>query len=129
LPLIFRIEEFLKEVINQFAIVVHVDNSDLYRARMLGPKIRIIPANVNELPKMITLPRIDGVRGINHELIYIGGPEECERCHKTDPSVKNCPVPQINITKGAKQMGPQGTGKMAVKPNYPMHRTQQGRSH
>ncbi|KAG0573957.1 hypothetical protein KC19_VG224900, partial [Ceratodon purpureus] len=101
LPRFLRNEEFLREVINQFATVInqfatviYVENSDSYRARMLGLRVRIVPLDTITLPDTIIIPKIDGDGGAPHDVVYTGGPDQCERCHKKGHSVKHCPQPR-----------------------------------
>ena len=57
LPMVFRSSDYLEEVVSQFAQVVMVEDSTEYRARFMGPRVRILTNNVEVLPKKITLPR------------------------------------------------------------------------
>ncbi|KAG0558201.1 hypothetical protein KC19_10G011600, partial [Ceratodon purpureus] len=99
LPRFLRTEDFLREVISQFATVVYVEDSDSYRARTLGLRVRIIPTNVSELPDTLHIPKIDGDGGVYHDIVYTGSPDECERCHKKDHTVKYCKVPKKSFRR------------------------------
>ncbi|KAG0596405.1 hypothetical protein M758_UG251000 [Ceratodon purpureus] len=99
LPRFLRTEDFLREVIGQFAHVVYIENSDSYRARTLGLRVRIITNKVSELPDTLHIPKIDGDGGVYHDIIYTGSPDECERRHKKDHTVKYCKVPKKHFRK------------------------------
>ncbi|KAG0594176.1 hypothetical protein M758_UG055000 [Ceratodon purpureus] len=99
LPKFLRTEEFLREVVSHFATVIYVENSDTYRARMLGLRVCIIPIEAHNLPDTIIITKIDGDGGVNHDVIYTGRPVQCERCYKKGHSARKYPKPRHSHRK------------------------------
>ncbi|KAG0574602.1 hypothetical protein KC19_VG275700 [Ceratodon purpureus] len=99
LPLFLKTEEFLREVIRQFSTVVYVKNSDTYRSRMLGLRVRIIPVETHRLHDTVIIPRIDGDGGVYHDLVYTGVQDQCKRCHRRGHTIRHCPTPKLQNKK------------------------------
>jgi hypothetical protein len=87
LPPFYRSKDMVHDLITAFAEVVAIDDTDSYKSKLSGPRIRIITSNVDTLPKTITLPRHDGKGDLIYELEYSGLPEQCGRCRSYDHTV------------------------------------------
>ncbi|KAG0590450.1 hypothetical protein KC19_1G100600 [Ceratodon purpureus] len=102
LPMVFRTSDYLEEVVSHFAQVVMVEDSTEYRARFMGPRVRILTNNVDSLPKKITLPRWDGTGQETYVIEYSGLPEQCTRCRSfehTVPSISKLIPPSPVLDK------------------------------
>ena len=88
---IMRRESFLRTIGEHIGQVIAIDNSELYRAKLFGPRIRILVKDLNHLPKTIKVPRLDREGVVTHKLEYSGFPNQCGRCRSRDHQVRNCP--------------------------------------
>ena len=86
-----REESFLRMIGEQLGQVIDIDNSDIYKAKLFGPRMRILVQDINNLPQLIVLPRLDGEGVVEYELEYSGLPHQCGRCRSRDHLVRNCP--------------------------------------
>jgi hypothetical protein len=86
-----REESFLRTIGEQLGQVIDIDNSDVYKAKLFGPRMRILVQDINNLPQLIVLPRLDGDGVVEYALEYSGLPHQCGRCRSRDHQVRNCP--------------------------------------
>ena len=71
--------------------VIAIDNSEHYRAKMFGPRIRILVKDLNKLPGNIAVPRLDREGVVKYKVEYSGFPNQCGRCRSRDHQVRHCP--------------------------------------
>ena len=90
-----REESFLRTIGEQMGQVVAIDNSEAYRAKLCGPRIRLLVRNLNTLPHSIVLPRLDREGTVEYKLEYSGLPNQCRRCRSVDHQVRNCPRKEL----------------------------------
>jgi hypothetical protein len=57
---ILRNEEFLHAIGEQIGQVISIDSSEAYRAKLFGPRIRLLVQDLDSLPQTVRLPRLDG---------------------------------------------------------------------
>ena len=88
---VLRDETFLKTIGEQIGQVIAIDNSEAYRAKLFGPRIRILVKDLNTLPHTVVLPRLDGEGVVEYTLEYSGLPNQCGRCRSREHQVRNCP--------------------------------------
>lgn len=88
---ILREETFLRTIGEQLGQVIAIDTSDAYKAKLLGPRIRLLVQDLNNLPQSIVIPRMDGEGEVEYELEFSGLPNQCGRCRAKDHQVRNCP--------------------------------------
>jgi hypothetical protein len=96
---IMREEGFLRTIGEHIGQVIAIDNSDLYRAKLFGPRIRILVKDLNKLPKTIKVPRLDREGAVVHKLEYSGFPNQCGRCRSRDHQVRNCPKKDAKLQR------------------------------
>lgn len=94
LPPFYRSKDIIQDFVSAFAEVISVDDTESYRTKLSGPRIRIITTDVEKLPKMLTLPRHDGRGDVAYKLAYSGLPEQCGRCRSYEHTVSQCNAPQ-----------------------------------
>ena len=88
---ILREETFLRTIGGHIGQVIAVDNSDAYRAKLFGPRIRILVRDLDKLPRTVVLPRLDGEGVVEYDLEYSGMPNQCGRCRSRDHHARHCP--------------------------------------
>ena len=88
---IMREEKFLRTIGDHIGQVIAIDNSEMYRAKLFGPRIRLLVKDPNNLPKTIVVPRLDREGVVEYSLEYSGLPNQCGRCRSRDHQVRNCP--------------------------------------
>ena len=88
---VLREEAFLRTIGEQLGQVIAIDTSEAYKAKLLGPRIRLLVQDLDNLPQSIVIPRIDGEGEAEYELEFSGLPHQCGRCRAKDHSVRNCP--------------------------------------
>jgi hypothetical protein len=88
---ILRDEEFLRTIGDQIGQVISIDNSETYRAKLFGPRIRLLVRDLDNLPHTAVLPRLDGEGTIEYALEFSGLPNQCGRCRSRDHQVRFCP--------------------------------------
>ena len=88
---VLREEGFLRTLGEQLGQVISIDTSEAYRAKLLGPRIRLLVQDVKNLPQRIVVPRLDGEGEVEYELEFSGLPNQCGRCRATDHQVRHCP--------------------------------------
>lgn len=57
---VLREDTFLRTIGEQIGQVIHIDNSDAYKAKLFGPRIRLLAKDLNNLPQTVVIPRLDG---------------------------------------------------------------------
>jgi hypothetical protein len=92
---VLRDEAFLRIVGNQIGQVISVDNSEAYRAKLFGPRIRILVQDLDALPHTVLLPRLDGEGTIAYALEFSGLPNQCGRCRSREHQVRFCPKKEM----------------------------------
>jgi hypothetical protein len=88
---VLREEPFLKLIGAQIGHVISIDNSEAYRSKLFGPRIRLLVQDLQQLPQTVVIPRLDGEGTIEYNLEYSGLPRQCGRCRGHDHLVRNCP--------------------------------------
>lgn len=96
---ILREEAFLRTIGEQLGQVISINNSDAYRAKLFGPRIRLLVQDINNLPQPIVLPRLDGGGEIKYQLEFSGLPNQCGRCRSRDHQVKHCPKRDTQVRR------------------------------
>ena len=88
---ILRDEALLRTVGEHIGQVIAIDNSEAYRAKLFGPRVRLLVNNLDDLPQSVVLPRLDGEGIVEYNLEYSGLPHQCGRCRSREHQVRNCP--------------------------------------
>lgn len=88
---VLREESFLKIIGEQIGQVISIDNSEAYRAKLFGPRIRLLVRDLNQLPQKVVIPHLDGEGTIEYNLEFSRLPKQCGRCRAHDHLVQNCP--------------------------------------
>lgn len=88
---ILREESFLRTIGEQIGQVIAIDNSDAYRAKLFGPRVRILVRDLDDLPPSAIIPRLDGEGEAEYILEFSGLPNHCGRCRSRDHQVRHCP--------------------------------------
>ena len=88
---ILREEPFLRIIGEQIGKVISIDNSEGYRAKLFGPRIRLMVRDIQQLPQKVVIPRLDGEGTVEYTLEFSGLPHQCGRCRAHDHQVRNCP--------------------------------------
>ena len=82
---------FLQTIGEQLGQVISIDNSDAYKAKLSGPRIRILVQDLTELPSTVEIPRLDGDGTLEYKLEFSGLPNQCGRCRSHEHQVRHCP--------------------------------------
>ena len=90
-----------------------VDNSEAYRAKLFGPRIRILVQDLNTLPLSITLPRLEGDGRVKYLQEYSGLPNQCGRCRSRHHPVRSCPRKDVRSKIRKQAPKPQPAPKTA----------------
>ena len=88
---ILRGEKFLREVGEHIGQVIAIDNSEAYRTKLFGPRIRLLVHDLDKLPRTVAIPRLDGEGVVVHNLEFSGLPNQCGRCRSREHVVRHCP--------------------------------------
>ena len=88
---ILRNESLLRTVGEHIGQVIAVDNSDAYRAKLFGPRVRLLVKEIDSLPQSVVLPRLDGEGVAEYNLEFSGLPNQCRRCRSREHQVRFCP--------------------------------------
>ena len=96
---VLREESFLKIIGEQIGQVISIDNAEGYRAKLFGPRIRLLVQNLDRLPQTVVIPRLDGDGTVEYKLEFSGLPHQCGRCRAHDHQVRNCPKKFPPISK------------------------------
>ena len=96
---IMREESFLRTIGEHIGQVIAIDNSEVYRAKLFGPRIRILVKDLNNSPQSIKVPRLDREGVVVHKLEYSGFPNQCGRCRSRDHQVRYCPKKDAKLQR------------------------------
>ena len=96
---ILREESFLRTIGEHIGQVIAIDNSEAYRAKLFGPRIRLLVKDLNSLPQTIVLPRLDSDGVVEYQLEYSGLPNQCGRCRSRDHQVRHCPKKEAKLQR------------------------------
>jgi hypothetical protein len=96
---VLREEPFLKLIGEQIGQVISIDNSERYRSKLFGPRIRLLVQDLHQLPQTVVIPRLDGEGTVEYTLEYSGLPHQCGRCRGLDHLVRNCPKKNPQVRK------------------------------
>jgi hypothetical protein len=88
---VLRDETFLQTVGEQIGQVISIDSSEAYRAKLFGPRIRLLVKDLDTLPHTVIIPRLDGKGTTEHALEFSGLPNQCGRCRSRAHPVRYCP--------------------------------------
>ena len=104
---VLREESFLRIIGEQLGQVISIDNSDAYRAKLFGPRIRLLVQDLHQLPQTVVIPRLDGEGTVEYKLEFSGLPKQCGRCRAHDHLVRNCPrhPPPASKIDGSRSKG------------------------
>jgi hypothetical protein len=103
---ILREEKYLRKIGEQIGQVIAIDNSEAYRTKLYGPRIRLLVQDLETLPQTLVLPRIDEEGEAEYQLEYSGLPHQCGRCRSMDHQVRNCPKKDSRAQKRVHQQQP-----------------------
>ena len=92
---VLRQEHILHIIGAQIGQVVAIDTSETYRTKLFGPRIRVLVRDINKLPHIVVLPRIDRKGTMDYLLEYSGLPNQCGRCRSRDHQVRHCPKKEV----------------------------------
>lgn len=96
---ILRDETILRAIGGHIGQVIAIDSSEAYRAKLFGPRIRILVRDIDHLPNTVVLPRLDGEGFIDYQLEYSGLPHQCGRCRSRDHLVRHCPRRDFKVQR------------------------------
>lgn len=86
---ILRQEEFLKALAGQIGEVILIENSDSYKGKTAGPRIRILVQDLASLPSTVTFLGPEGVSQ-KIKVIYSGLQNQCNRCRGFGHYARDC---------------------------------------
>jgi hypothetical protein len=112
---LLREEPVLCTIGSQLGQVIAIDNSDVYKAKLFGPRIRLLVQDIDNLPQTITIPRIDGEGVAEYALEYNGLPNQCGRCRSREHQVRHCPKKELQGKKRVSRHR-QNTGRREKRP-------------
>ena len=120
---ILRDDTFLRTIGAHIGQVIAIDSSEAYRAKLFGPRVRILVSEIDKLPHTVVLPRLDGDGVVEYNLEYSGLPNQCGRCRALDHQVRHCPKRDFKPRREH-----QGRGQQAAPPRQaePLRETEQG---
>ena len=119
---VLREDIFLQTIGEQIGQVISIDNSEAYRAKLFGPRIRLLVKDLDDLPLSIILPRSDGKGTIEYALEFSGLPNQCGRCRSRKHQVRFCPKKEFAGRHKPNQRPPprrQGPPIQQVAPSSP----------
>lgn len=93
---VLRDNAFLQTIGEQIGQVISIDNSELYRAKLFGPRIRLLVRDLDTLPHTVVLPWLDGEGTIEYALEFNGLPNHCGRCRSREHQVRYCPPKKLH---------------------------------
>lgn len=96
-----RQEEFLRKLASQLGEVILVEDTESYKGKTAGPRIRALVQDPTSLPPFITLIGTDGSIKQKIKVLYTGLPNQCNRCRGIGHYAKECK--QIKNTTQAGQ--------------------------
>ena len=120
---VLREESFLKLIGEQIGQVISIDNSEAYRAKLFGPRIRLLVQDIHQLPQKVVIPRLDGEGTVEYTLEFSGLPKQCGRCRAYDHLVRNCPK---KVPPARKREGIQRHKEVEPKSDSPKKTEQEG---
>ena len=85
----------LQTIGEQIGQVISIDNSKAYRAKLFGPRIRLLVKDLDDLPLSVILPRLDGKGTIEYAVEFSGLPNQCGRCRSREHQVRYCPKKEV----------------------------------
>jgi hypothetical protein len=88
-------ESFLRTIGELIGQVISIDNSEVSRAKLFGPRIKLLVRDLNSLPHTVEIPRLDGEGMIEYTLEFNGLPNQCGRCQAYDHQVRYCPKKEV----------------------------------
>lgn len=91
LPPFHRNQVFLRETFNSFSEILAVDDTESYRAKLSGPRLRLLDEDINKLSKKILIPRLDREGDLLYDIEYSGYHTQCNRCRSFEHTIKTCP--------------------------------------
>jgi hypothetical protein len=114
---VLRNEAFLRNIGEQIGQVISIDNSEAYRAKLFGPRVRLLVKDLDNLPHTVVIPRLDGKGSKEYALEFSGLPNQCGRCRSREHQVRFCPRKEFT---GRQQ---RVTGRRIEQTRPPMHTT------
>jgi hypothetical protein len=88
---VLREETFLRTIGEQIGQVISIDNSKAYKAKLFGPRIRLLIRDLDSLPNAVVLPRLNREGTVEYKLEFSGLPNQCGRCRSREHQVRHCP--------------------------------------
>jgi hypothetical protein len=86
-----REDALLHTIGEQIRQVVSIDNSEAYKAKLSSPCIRLLVRDLNALPHMVVVARLDGEGTVEYALEFSELSNQCGRCRSHDYQVRHCP--------------------------------------
>lgn len=74
---VLRGDTFLHTIGENIGQVISIDNSEAYKAKLFGPRIRLLVKDIDNLPHTVVLPKLDGEGKIEYALEFSGLPNQC----------------------------------------------------
>jgi len=90
-----RNDAFLHTIGGQIGQVISIDNTEAYRAKLFGPRIRLLVRDLDSLPHTVALPRLDGEGTLDYAVEFSGLPNQCGRCRSREHQVRYCPKREL----------------------------------
>ena len=103
---ILREDAFLHTIGGQIGQVFSIDNSEAYKAKFFGPRIRLLVRDLDKLPHRMVVPRLDGEGTVEYALEFNGLPNQCGRCRSHDHQVRHCPQREAHWKRKEMQQRP-----------------------
>lgn len=116
---VLREEAFLQTIGAQIGQVISIDNSEAYKAKLFGPRIRLLVRDLDNLPHTVVIPRLDGAGTVEYALEFSGLPHQCGRCRSRDHQVRNCPKKENQRRRDLRPQPPQVKHPPPPTPNLP----------
>jgi hypothetical protein len=117
---ILRDETFLRTIGGYIGQVIAIDNSEAYRTKLYGPRVRLLVRDLESLPQTLEIPRLDEEGVVEYKLEYSGLPNQCGR--STEHQVRNCPKKETRPNRRAykpKTLTEKASPALQVPPSTP----------
>jgi hypothetical protein len=88
--------EYLQELLLGIGEILAIDDSQNWRQKTDGPRVRMLVTSIAGLPQTLSIPAIAGAPKKTYKIIYIGLPEYCSVCNTLGiPPRQAAPTPTI----------------------------------
>lgn len=75
-----RTKEFLHQILHQTFEILLIDDGETCRAKLFGPRVRILTDNTEDLPRSVWIMRMDADSEKEYMIEYSGFSGQCSRC-------------------------------------------------